>query len=169
MIHPRSAFGASPSRGRHQRPGKAGSAVAHASFLSFLFVSGAALAQTTPVGLWRNLDDKTGEAKAEIRISENAGVLSGRIEKQLRKDAKPDAKCDECTDDRKDKPIVGLEIIRGARKAADKDVWEDGKILDPENGRDYRLRLTPVEGGRKLEVRGSFGPFGRTQTWVRAQ
>jgi hypothetical protein len=32
--HPRSACGASPSRGRHQRPGKAGSAVAcdfHAS------------------------------------------------------------------------------------------------------------------------------------------
>jgi hypothetical protein len=28
MTHPRSAFGASPSRGRHQRPGKAGSAVA---------------------------------------------------------------------------------------------------------------------------------------------
>ncbi|MDP3760575.1 MAG: DUF2147 domain-containing protein [Ramlibacter sp.] len=134
-----------------------------------LLTSFAAFAQTTPVGLWRNLDDKTGEAKAEIRISENAGVLSGRIERQLRKDAKPDAKCDECTDDRKDKPIVGLEIIRGARKAADKDVWEDGKILDPENGRDYRLRLTPVEGGKKLEVRGSFGPFGRTQTWVRAQ
>ena len=134
-----------------------------------LLVSSFAFAQVTPVGLWRNLDDKTGEAKAEIRIVENAGVLSGRIEKQLRKDAKPDAKCDECSDDRKDKPIVGLEIIRGAKKAPDKDVWEGGKILDPENGREYRLRLTPVEGGSKLEVRGSFGLFGRTQTWVRAQ
>jgi uncharacterized protein (DUF2147 family) len=137
--------------------------------ISMLLGSSCAFAQTTPVGLWRNLDDKTGEAKAEIRISENGGVLSGRIEKQLRKDAKPDAKCDECTDDRKDKPIVGLEIIRGAKKAADKEVWEDGKILDPENGREYRLRLTPIDGGRRLEVRGSFGPFGRTQTWVRAQ
>jgi hypothetical protein len=28
MAHPRSAFGASPSRGRPQRPGKAGSAAA---------------------------------------------------------------------------------------------------------------------------------------------
>ena len=63
----------------------------------------------------------------------------------------------------------GLEIIRGAKKAEGKDVWEDGKILDPENGRNYTLRLTPIEGGRKLEVRGSFGPFGRTQTWVRVQ
>ncbi len=65
--------------------------------------------------------------------------------------------------------MIGLEIIRGARKAQGKDVWEGGKILDPENGRDYTLRLTPVEGGRKLEVRGSIAFIGRTQTWVRVQ
>ena len=64
-------------------------------------------------------------------------MLSGRIEKQLRKDAKPDAKCDECTDDRKDKPMVGLEIIRGAKKAADKDVWEGRQ--DPRPGERPRL------------------------------
>ena len=77
--------------------------------------------------------------------------------------------CKECSDDRKDKPLLGLEIIRGAKKAEGKDVWEGGKILDPENGRNYTLRMTPVEGGKKLEVRGSIGPFGRTQTWVRVQ
>jgi uncharacterized protein (DUF2147 family) len=77
--------------------------------------------------------------------------------------------CKECNDDRKDKPLLGLEIIRGAKKAEGKDVWEGGKILDPENGRNYTLRLTPIEGGKKLEVRGSFGPFGRTQTWTRVQ
>lgn len=130
-------------------------------------VSLPALAQMTPVGLWRNVDDKTGEAKAEIRIAESAGVLSGMIATRLGKDVKPDDVCDKCSDDRKDKPILGLEIIRGARKAEGKEVWEGGKILDPENGRNYTLRLTPVEGGKKLEVRGSFGPFGRTQTWVR--
>ncbi|MDP2035578.1 MAG: DUF2147 domain-containing protein [Polaromonas sp.] len=126
-------------------------------------------AQISPVGLWRNVDDKTGEAKAEIRIVEAGGVLSGRIEKRLGKDVKPDDVCDQCSDDRKDKPVVGLEIIRGAKKAEGKEVWEGGKILDPENGRNYTLRMTPVEGGKKLEVRGSFGPFGRTQTWVRIQ
>jgi len=126
-----------------------------------------ALAQVTPVGLWRNIDDKTGEAKAEIRIVENGGVISGKIDKRLGKDVKPDDTCDKCSDDRKDQPILGLEIIRGAKKAEGKDVWEGGKILDPENGRNYTLRLTPIEGGKKLEVRGSFGPFGRTQTWVR--
>lgn len=131
--------------------------------------SAAALAQVTPVGTWRSIDDKTGEPKAEIRITENAGVLTGRIEKRLAKDAKPDAVCDECSDDRKGKPIAGLEIVRGVRKADGRDVWEGGKILDPENGREYTARLTPVEGGKRLEVRGSLGPFGRTQTWVRVQ
>ena len=141
----------------------------HAVVVSLLLTASGAFAQMSPVGLWRNLDDKTGEAKAEIRITETAGALNGRIEKVLRKDAKPDAKCVECTDERKDQPMTGLEIIRGAKKAEGKDVWEGGKILDPENGREYRLRLTPVEGGSKLDVRGSFGPFGRTQTWVRVQ
>ncbi|MEJ6021988.1 DUF2147 domain-containing protein [Ramlibacter sp. PS4R-6] len=114
-------------------------------------------AQPTPVGLWRNVDDKTGEVKAEIRIAESNGVVSGRIEKVLSRTSKPDAKCDKCEDDRKDKPMVGLEIIRG------------NKILDPENGSEYRLRLTPLEEGRKLEVRGYLGPFYRNQVWVRAQ
>lgn len=127
------------------------------------------LAQMTPVGTWRSIDDKTGEPKAEIRIVDTSGVLSGRIEKRLLKDAKPEDVCDKCSDDRKDKPLLGLEIIRGARKVADKEVWEDGKILDPENGRNYTLRLTPIEDGKKLEVRGSIFGIGRTQTWVRVQ
>ena len=134
-----------------------------------LSIAAGAWAQATPVGLWRSIDDKTGEPKAEIRIAESDGVLKGHIEKVLRKDAKPDEKCDECKDERKGQPMVGLEIIRAAKKADGKDVWENGKILDPENGREYRLRLTPTDAGRKLDVRGSFGPFGRTQTWVRVQ
>ena len=138
-----------------------------AMFLGVLSFS--ALAQSTPVGLWRSADDKTGEAKAEIRISETSGVLSGKIEKRLVKKPGTGDLCIECGDDRKDQPIVGLEIIRGAKKAEGRDVWEGGKILDPENGRNYTLKMMPVEDGKKLEVRGSFGPFGRTQTWVRIQ
>ncbi len=134
-----------------------------------LLVAGGAFAQVSPVGTWRNVDDKTGEVKAEIRITESAGVVNGAIVRRLARDSKADAVCEECRDERKGQPLDGLEIIRGARKAADKDVWEGGRILDPENGREYTLRLTPIEGGKRLEVRGSFGPFGRTQTWVRVQ
>ena len=136
-----------------------------AMFLGVMWFS--ALAQSTPVGLWRNVDDKTGEAKAEIRITEAAGMLSGKIEKRLLKKPGTGDLCIECGDDRKDQPIVGLEIIRGAKKAEGRDVWEGGKILDPENGRNYTLKMTPIEDGKKLDVRGSFGPFGRTQTWTR--
>ena len=128
-----------------------------------------AVAQNTPVGLWRSSDDKTGEAKAEIRIADAAGVLSGKIEKRLSKAAKPGEVCIECSDDRKDQPILGLEVIRNAKKGEGQDVWEGGKILDPENGRNYTLKMTPIDDGKKLEVKGSFGPFGRTQTWVRIQ
>jgi uncharacterized protein (DUF2147 family) len=130
---------------------------------------GFASAQMTPVGNWHTVDDKTGEIKSEIRIVESGGALSGSIAKVLSKNAKADAVCDHCTDDRKDKPMVGLQIIRGGKKLEDKEVWEGGRILDPENGKTYALRLTPVESGAKLEVRGSIGPFGRTQTWVRAK
>ena len=131
--------------------------------------SWSALAQSTPVGLWRSSDDKTGEAKAEIRVTETAGVVSGKIEKRLLKTARPEDVCIECTDDRKGQLLIGLEIIRGAKKAEGQGVWEGGKILDPENGRNYTLKMTPIEDGKKLEVRGSFGPFGRTQTWTRIQ
>jgi len=135
----------------------------------FAVTAASAMAQVTPVGLWRNVDDKTGEVKAEIRIDEPNGALLGRIEKALGKDAKPGATCDECSDDRKGKPMVGLDIIRGGKKAEGKEVWEGGKILDPENGKEYRASYTPVDGGKKLEVRGYLGPFWRTQTWNRVQ
>ncbi|RZI77813.1 MAG: DUF2147 domain-containing protein [Variovorax sp.] len=139
------------------------------TILGLVLAAGTAFAQMTPVGTWQSIDDKTNEAKSQIRIAEAGGTLNGRIEKLLRKEAKQDAVCDECTDDRKGKPLVGLEIIRGAKKVEGKDVWEDGKILDPENGKSYTLRLTPIDGGKKLEVRGSVLGIGRTQTWVRVQ
>ena len=128
-----------------------------------------ASAQMTPVGTWHSIDDKTNEIKSEITVAETAGVITGKVTKLLRKEAKQDQVCDECSDDRKGKLVLGMEIIRGAKKADGKDVWEDGKILDPENGKNYTLRLTPIEGGKKLEVRGSVFGIGRTQSWVRVQ
>ncbi len=138
---------------------------------AFLAMAGAVFAQNTPVGKWHTIDDKTKEIKSEITIIEAGGMITGRVSKVLRKDAKPDAKCDECTDARKGQPIVGLEIIRGGKKEDGADVWSGGKILDPENGKEYSLKLTPQEGGKQLLVRGFIGSpmFGRSQTWVRVQ
>lgn len=128
-------------------------------------------AQMTPVGTWRTIDDATGEAKSEVVIVENAGGLSGRISKLLRKGADQNAICDKCPDDRKDKPLIGLELLRGAKKTEGKNVWEGGKIVDPEGGTIYSLKLTPADGGKKLDVHAYVGLafIGRTQTWVRVQ
>jgi uncharacterized protein (DUF2147 family) len=136
---------------------------------AFIAMAGAAFAQNTPVGKWHTIDDKTGEVKSEVTITDTNGVLSGKITKLLRKDAKQDAVCEDCKDERKGKPIVGLEIIRGAKKEASAEVWSGGKILNPEGGTEYTLKMTPQEGGKKLAVRGSFGFIGKTQTWVRTQ
>ncbi len=125
-----------------------------------------AQAQATPVGLWKTIDDKTGLEKSLVRISESGGVLSGRIEKLLHP-SHPNPLCDKCTDDRHGKPIVGLSIIEGLKQNGD--VWEGGKILDPENGKIYTVRLKPVDDGKTLQVRGYLGPFFRTQTWRRME
>jgi uncharacterized protein (DUF2147 family) len=132
--------------------------------------AGTALAQATPVGVWKTIDDKTKTERAQIRITETGGVLSGRIERLLAPDAKPDGVCDKCSDDRKGQPMVGLEVVRGVKKG-DGDLWDGGTILDAAEGKVYKVRMQPIEGGAKLEVRGYVGMpmLGRTQTWIRVE
>ena len=139
-------------------------------FAAALLAAGPALAQMTPVGLWRSIDDSTGQARAEIAIKDNGqGTLNGRVERCLQAAPSPEPNCNLCTDDRKGQPKIGLEIIRGAKKAGAEPVWEGGTILDPENGKLYKLRLAPQDGGKTLHVRGYIGPFFRTQVWQRVQ
>ena len=130
-----------------------------------------ALAQMSPVGLWKTIDDKDGSAKSEIRIVDNAGVFTGKIEKILDPKAKPGELCVECTDDRKSQPMLGLEIIRGVRRVEGQAVWDGGTIVEPSTGKIYKMKMTPIEGGAKLEMRGfiGFSLLGRTQTWIRVQ
>ena len=136
---------------------------------ALLLWSASATAQMTPVGLWQTISDADGKPQGEVRVTESGGVISAVLEKALV--TSPEPNCDKCTDDRKGKPKVGLQIIRDARKTEGKDVWEGGNILDPNNGTVYKLKLTPIEGGKKLEVRGFVGValLGRTQTWIRIQ
>jgi uncharacterized protein (DUF2147 family) len=136
-----------------------------------LFAAGSSFAQMTPVGTWHSIDDKTGEAKAEIQIADKDGALSGRVVKSLRNDPNAKKTCDDCKDDRKGQAIIGMEIIRGVKPdASGENLWASGgKILDPENGKEYTVKMVPLEGGKKLQVRGYIGPFYRTQVWLRAQ
>ena len=139
---------------------------------TLLMLTGSAFAQASPVGLWKTIDDNTKKERSLIRVSEAGGVFTGKIEKRLDADAKPTDICDQCTDDRKNQPILGLTLIRNVKQSADdKGLWDGGDFTDPDNGKVYKVRLKPIDDGKKLEVRGYIGMpmLGRTQTWIRVE
>ncbi len=132
--------------------------------------AGTTWAQATPAGLWKTIDDETKTEKSLVRITDGGGVLTGTVEKILTD--KADAKCVECTDERKGQPVQGMTILRGIKPdAAEKGTWVGGDILDPNNGKIYKVLIKLVDGGKKLDVRGYVGMpmLGRTQTWLRVE
>ena len=142
--------------------------IAIATLMSLVAVS--AMAQASPAGLWKTIDDDTKKEKSLVRISESNGVFSGRIEKLLDPETKQDAVCEDCSDERKGKPVLGMTILRNLKQnVEDKTIFDGGDVLDPKNGKVYRARLRPVDGGKKLEMRGYVGPFYRTQVWLRVE
>lgn len=123
----------------------------------------------SPVGTWNTIDDETRKPKSLVRITEKDGVISATVEKIV-DPAKQDSKCDECAGDdpRKGKPVIGMTILTGLKKDGD-NVYSGGTILDPNNGKTYNAKVTVIEGGKKLEMRGSILFIGRTQTWIRVE
>jgi len=146
--------------------------IAAVLLLSLLGTLAHAADMSTPVGLWRTIDDETGKDRSLLRIVDVGGALEGRIEKTLTRlpDDDPDGLCRKCPGARKDQPIVGMTILSGLRKDGE-NVWARGEILDPGNGKTYRCKVKLIDGGRKLEVRGFIGVslLGRTQIWIREQ
>lgn len=138
---------------------------------SLCLFAAASHAGDTPAGLWKTIDDHTGKETSFVRIVEAHGVYAGIVERIV-DPAKQDSHCELCTDERKDAPVLGMTIVRNVRhNQNDAAVWDGGDILDPKNGKVYRVRLKPVEGGQKLEVRGYIGIslLGRTQIWQRVE
>lgn len=132
-----------------------------------LLAGGIAWAQPSPVGLWQVYDDTTKQPESLVRISETGGVLTGQVEKLLDPAAQA-AKCDKCSDERKGQPVLGMTILRNVKAKGD-GTWDGGEILDPDDGKTYRVRLRPFDGGKKLEVRGFIGVFYRNQQWQRVE
>ena len=120
-------------------------------------------AQGDVLGKWKTIDDETGKMKSIVEIYKQEGKLFGKII-QLKPETDPNKVCTECTDYRKGKKLVGMNIITGLE--LDDDVWEgDDGILDPENGTLYDCKIWEEDG--VLQVRGYVGFFFRTQQWVR--
>lgn len=122
----------------------------------------------SPVGVWTTIDDETKKPRSLVRISEKDGVYTGTVEK-IFDPAKQDSKCDQCAadDPRRGKPVIGMTILSELKHIGES-VYAGGSVLDPANGKTYNAKVTVIDGGKKLEMRGSFLFIGRTQTWLRA-
>ena len=119
----------------------------------------------TIFGKWKTIDDETGREKGIVEIFERNGKIFGRIIDILDIEHKHH-KCEKCEGEDKNKPILGLIIIKGMKKNGNE--YEGGKVLDPKNGKSYHCKIT-LDGKDKLIVRGYIGIplFGRSQTWIR--
>ncbi len=112
-------------------------------------------------GKWKTIDDETKQAKSIVEIYKKGDQYYGKVSQLLIKPANPN--CVDCKDDRKNKPILGMEIIRGLKKEGDE--FTGGTITDPKTGKTYKCTIK--REGDKLNVRGylGFSLLGRTQTW----
>lgn len=124
-----------------------------------------AFSQMSPIGVWQAIDDNDGQATSHIEIFELDGNLHGKIIKLLEKEE--GLLCEKCKGDKKNQPVVGMEILWQMKKDKENE-WKGGKILDPENGKEYKCKIKLAEPD-VLEVRGfiGFSLLGRTQKWLR--
>ena len=128
-----------------------------------------AWADINPVeGIWTTFDDDTGKADSLVKIWIDEGELKGKIIQLIEPDEE-NPKCTECEGEFKDQPILGMQFIWGLSE--DDGVWDDGNILDPGNGSVYSSKITVIENGSKLDVRGyiGFAFAGRSTVWSRAE
>jgi len=127
------------------------------------FLCSFAFAQDAVIGVWKTIDDETGEAKSYVELFEKDGKIHGKVTKLLR-EAHVDDVCTACKDHRKGQKIWGMEILSGL--SWDDDEYNGGEILDPENGKTYSCKIW--REGENLIVRGylGFSLLGRQQTWL---
>ena len=132
--------------------------------IAFLLLFQIGFSQTI-FGKWKTIDDETGKEKGMVEIYEHKGKVYGKII-EIFEQNKKHLKCEKCDGDDKNKPILGLVIIKGLTK--NEDIYDGGKIVDPKNGKKYHCKIT-LDGKDKLIVRGYIGIplFGRSQTWIR--
>ena len=134
---------------------------------TFVFTLGISLLWAqNPQGVWKTIDDETGEAKSHVEITQSGDEFRGKVVKLLQKPQ--DTLCKECEGKRKDQPVVGMTILWELEKY--KDYWANGQILDPESGNEYKASIWFENDPDVLYVRGKHwtGLF-RTQKWYRVE
>ena len=135
-------------------------------FLSIaLFISTIFYAQHSVIGKWKTIDDETGKIVSVVEIFEYKNKIYGKIV-EITNPKDRNRTCVNCTGDDKNKPLLGLIVIKGLIK--DGNEYTHGKILDPKQGKLYKCVIT-LDGSDRLKVRGFIGVslIGRTQIWER--
>jgi uncharacterized protein (DUF2147 family) len=101
------------------------------------------LAADSPVGKWNTVDEKTGKVVSEVELYDQGGKLFGKITGLTEpNDAQGKPKtCSKCQGADKDKPIVGLVILKDLSLSGDR--YKGGTIVDPEDGKTYKARCGP--------------------------
>ena len=130
--------------------------------------TGVAAAQPSAVGLWEQVDEKSGQPESWFKITERNGVYQGNIVKIFFKPGEDENwACDKCEGNERGKPVLGLALIKGMQRQGLS--YENGTIMDPRDGTVYRALMKLSPDGQKLEVRGYLGIslFGRSQVWNR--
>lgn len=133
--------------------------------LLFCITVMASMQSQSVIGKWKTIDDATGEAKSIVEVFSKSGKIYAKVVDILDPATKNNL-CKQCSGEDKNKPILGLTIIKGLSK--DGSEYNSGEILDPKNGKLYKCALS-LESKDKLKVRGyiGFSLLGRTQYWHR--
>lgn len=121
------------------------------------------------VGKWITVDDETGKKKSIVEFYKKDEKLYGKITYMYPQSGQdPNAKCTKCAGDRKNQPVLGMQIVRGMKWNGSE--WDEGTILDPENGKIYSAKIwLDPENKDRLNMRGYLGPIYRTQRWIRVE
>jgi uncharacterized protein (DUF2147 family) len=117
-------------------------------------------------GTWLNQE---GDAKLEIY--QKGETFEARIVWLKEPEVAGKPKLDKNNPDPslRERPTMGLVILRGLHKTEDPNLYKGGRIYDPKNGKTYNCRIT--RKGDKLALRGFVlgMPFlGRTAVWTKA-
>lgn len=131
-----------------------------------LFVGLSVQAQNSVFGTWKTIDDETGKAKSIVEVFEKDGKAYAKVKEVLFSENGTDPSCTNCSGDRKNQKVVGMQIIDGLKK--DGDEWNGSTILDPNNGKEYTCKMW-LEDEKTLKVRGYVSFLYRTQTWHRVE
>lgn len=135
-----------------------------------LFLATATLAQaqvSKMLGQWNTFDDKTGDMRSCVRITENKGAYYCEVVALYKKDANGKYKVMQPPYAKEYEGVVGTQLFSEMTVHGD---HLKGKVYDPESQKTYFGKVTYRAKTDELVLRGSLdkaGLLGRSQTWKR--